>query len=94
MQPEFPNEISGVCKSSRVKFQTKQYYIPIITGSKYATPVSQLEYQVATHMYVHMFFIYMQEEQPYVITEIMKQLSLNAGLKSWELNPITLCNMK
>ena len=35
MQPERPNKIRGVCKSSRLKFQMKQDYIPIMTGSKY-----------------------------------------------------------
>ena len=53
MQPERPNEIPGVCKSSRVKFQMKQDYIPSMTGSKYAVYVYQLEDHGALHPDVH-----------------------------------------
>ena len=49
MQPKYPNEIPGVRKSSRVNFHTKQYYIPIMTGYKYAVAVPQLEYHGALH---------------------------------------------
>ena len=53
MEPKRTNEIPGVRKSSRVKFQTKQYYIPSISGYKYAVSVSQLEDHIALHTDVH-----------------------------------------
>ena len=36
-----PDETPGVYKYSRVLFLTKQYYIPITTGSKYTIAVDQ-----------------------------------------------------
>ena len=81
MQPERPNEIPGVYKSSRVKFQMKQDYIPSMTGSKYAVDMYQLEYHGALHPDVHILSMKMQEEQPDVITVIMAQLSLKVRLK-------------
>jgi hypothetical protein len=33
----------GVRKSTRVKFQTREPYVPSLTGSKYALAVTQLE---------------------------------------------------
>ena len=60
MQPKIPNEISGVRKSSRIKFQAKQYYITSITVSNYAIAVSQLEDHVALHTDAHMLFMQMQ----------------------------------
>ena len=42
MESERPKEIPGVRKSSIVKFQTKQDYIIIMKGYKYAVDVSQL----------------------------------------------------
>ena len=83
MKPEHPKEIPGVCKSSRVKFQTKQDYIHSITGSKCAVSVAQLEDYGALHPYTHMLFMIMQEEKPYIITVIVTQLLLKAGFKEW-----------
>ena len=60
MEPEHPKEIPGVHKSSRVKFQTKQDYIHIITGSKYAVAVDQLEDHRALHLDAQMFFVKIQ----------------------------------
>ena len=74
MQPERPNEIPGVCKSSRVKFQMKQYYIRSMTGYKYAVYLYQLEDHGALHPDAHILSMKMQEEQPDVITAIMAQL--------------------
>ena len=81
MQPEHPNEIPGVCKSSRVKFQMKQYCIRSMTGSKYAVDLYQLEDHGALHPDAHILSMKMQEEQPDVITAIMAQLSLKVILK-------------
>ena len=70
-------------KSSRVKFQTKQDYIPSITGSKYAVAVDQLEYHGEIHQYAHMFFMKRQEEKTDFIIAITTQLLFKAGLKEW-----------
>ena len=81
MKPELPKEIPGVRKSSRIKFQTKQEYIPSMTGSKYTVAVAHLKDHRALHQDAQMFFMKIQEEQPDIITEIMTQLFLKAGLK-------------
>ena len=49
--------------------------------SKYAVAVYQLEDHGALHPDTHMFFMKIQEEQPYIITAIMTQLFLKSGLK-------------
>jgi hypothetical protein len=78
-------QIPGVRRSSRVKFQAKQDYVPSLSGSsKYAYAVTQLESQGVLHPDAHMFFqqdIY--QEEPDVVAAIMTQLSLKAGLKAW-----------
>ena len=81
MEPEHPYEIPGVHKSSRVKFQTKQYYLPISTGFKYTVAMYQVEDRGALHTDAHMFFMKIKEEQTETTTVIMTQLSLKAGLK-------------
>ena len=68
-------------KSSRVKFQMKQYYIRSMTGSKYAVYLYQLEDHGALHPDAHIVSMKMQEEQPDIITEIMAQISLKVRLK-------------
>ena len=73
--------IPGVCKSSKAKFQTKQFYIPIMIGSKRDVAVAQLEYHVLIHSNPHTLFMKKEEEKPNFIIAIMKQLSLKAGLK-------------
>ena len=50
-------------------------------GSKYAVAMAQLENNGALHMYAYMLFIKIQEENLDVITDIMTQISLKAGLK-------------
>ena len=50
----------GVRKYSRVKFQTKQYCIPIMTRSKYDVAVDHLENHGALHTDAHMFFMQMR----------------------------------
>ena len=57
MKPEIPKEIPGVHKSSRVKYHTKQDYIPIMTGYKYAFAVAQLGDHGSLHPDAHMFFM-------------------------------------
>ena len=57
MKPELPKETPGVCKSSRLKFQTKNIYIIIMAGSKYAIAVAHLEYYRVLHPDSHIFFI-------------------------------------
>ena len=81
MKPEQPKDIPGVRKSSRVKIQKKQDYIPIMTGSKYGVPVYQLEDNRALHPNAHMLCMKIQQEQPHVITANITQLSLKPGLK-------------
>jgi hypothetical protein len=80
-----PEEIPGVCRSTRVKFPAKQGYVPSISGSsKYAYAVTQLESQGALHPDSHMFFHQeMHQEEPDVVSMIMTQLSLKAGLEQW-----------
>jgi hypothetical protein len=84
-ETDTPDKIPGVRRSTRVKFQTKQDYIPSISGSsKYAYAVTQLGTQGVLHPDSHMFFqtdIYQSE--PDVVAAIMTQLSLKAGLKAW-----------
>jgi hypothetical protein len=80
-----PDEIPGVRRSTRVKFQTKQDYIPSLSGSsKYAVAVTQLESHGVLHPDTHMFFqTSMNRCEPDVVAAIMTQLSLKAGLKAW-----------
>ena len=81
VKPELPKETSGVRKSSRVKFQTKQDYIPRMTGSKYAVTVAHLEDHGALHPDAHILYMRIQEEHLDLITAIMAQLSLKVILK-------------
>ena len=62
MQPERPNEIPGVRKSSIVNFQTKQYYIPSIIGSEYTAAVDNSVYHAGLHPNAHMFFEEIREK--------------------------------
>jgi hypothetical protein len=80
-----PDETTGVRRSTRVKFQTKQDYVPSMSGSsKYAYAVTQLETQGVLHPDAHMFFQRdMYRAEPDVAAAIMTQLSLKAGLKAW-----------
>jgi hypothetical protein len=80
-----PDKTAGVRRSTRVKFQPKQDYVPSMSGSsKYAYTVTQLETQGVLHPYAHMFFQRdMYRAEPDVAAAIMTQLSLKAGLKAW-----------
>ena len=82
MKTECPKEIPGAHKSSRVKFQTKQEYTPIMTGSKYTVAVAHLEDDGTLHLDAHMFFMKMQEEHPDTVSAIMTKLLLTSGLKN------------
>ena len=81
---EGPGEIPGVRRSTRVRTQTKQAYIPSMSGSsKYAYAVTQLESKGALYPDAHMFFNdSIPQEEPDVVVAVMTQLSLKAGLKS------------
>ena len=68
----------------------KQDYIPSMTGSNYAVDVAQLEDNIELHQDIHMFFMKTKEEQPDIITEIMTQLFLKAGLKKLRKKTATL----
>ena len=81
IEPEGPDEIPGVRNYTRVKFQTRQYYIPIMKGSKYAMYVNQLEYYGEIHLDAHILSMKIQEEKSDVITAIMAQLLLKVRLK-------------
>ena len=70
-----------MCKSSTVKFQTKQDYINRIKGYNYAVAVAQSEDHGALHLDAHIFFVKIQEEQPDIITKVMTQLYIKAVLK-------------
>jgi hypothetical protein len=81
-----PEETPGVQRSTRVKFQTKQAYIPTMTGStNYGYAVTQLEMQEALHPDAHRFFNHgeMYQAEPDVVAAIMTQLLMKAGLKQW-----------
>jgi hypothetical protein len=80
-----PDEITGVRRSTRLKFQTKQDYIPSMSGSsKYAYAVTQLETQAVLHPDLHMFLQSdFYQSEPAAVAAIMTQLSLKVGLKAW-----------
>jgi hypothetical protein len=89
---EIPGVIPGVPeveapelrRLSRVKFQTKEPYVPSMSGTKYAVAVAQLEDHGALHPDAHMmFYPSMVDNQPDVVSAIMAQLSLKAGMKEW-----------
>jgi hypothetical protein len=75
-----------VRRSTRVKFKSKQAYVPSMTGStKYGYAVTQLEMQQTLHPDAHMFFNRgeLYQAEPDVVAAIMTQLSMKAGLKRW-----------
>jgi hypothetical protein len=85
-----PDEIPGVRRSTRTKFQTKEPYIPSMSGSsKYAYAIAHIEQQETNNEYVvhpdaHMFYnTGIERQEPDVVAAIMTQLSLKAGLKAW-----------
>ena len=78
-------EIPGVRRSTRIKFQPKEQYVPIMTGSKYAAATSLLTIQDhgALHLELHRQFYQVEmQEQPDVVAVIITQLSLKMGLKN------------
>jgi hypothetical protein len=81
-----PDETPGVRRSTRVRMQTRDNdYIPSMSGSsKYAYAVTQLERHDTLHPDAHMFFqTDMYQAEPDVVSAIMTQLSLKAGLREW-----------
>ena len=79
-------ETPGVRISSRVKFQTKQDYIPSMQGKKYETDNTQVECEDTFHPDSNMFICQqLIEELTDVASFIMAQLSFKAGMKSWNI---------
>jgi len=83
-QNEGPTEIPGVRRSSRVKIQAREPYVPSMTGSKYALASAQLHDYGVLHPDTHLLFCQCAiAEEPDVVAAIMTQLSLKAGMKEW-----------
>ena len=81
------DESPGVRRSTRIKFQPKEPYVPIVTGSKCAAATALLTIQDhgALHPDVHRQFRQVEiQEQPDVVAFIMTQLSLKMGIKTWK----------
>ena len=91
---DHPAESAGVRRSSRKRTPTTNY-TPSFSGSKYAVALQFLEFQenmakaidaMASGEVIHpddhlSFFHHMCEEEPDVVSAIMTQMSLKAGLK-------------
>ena len=71
-------------RSTRVRTQASQGYVPSMTGSRYSYAVAQLEEQGVINPDAHMF---MQEDfyqaEHDIVAHIMMQLSLKVGLREW-----------
>ena len=80
---EEPNESTGVCRYTRSKVQSKEEYVPFMTGKTYEKVMYQLDKQETLHPYEHLLFGVEVEEQPSVVSEIMTQLSLMVRLNTW-----------
>jgi hypothetical protein len=76
-----PMETTGLRRSTRVRFQPRQYELTM-TGSKYPFAIIQLETQNVLHPDYHMSI---QEDfypaHPDVMVHVMTQLSLKSDLK-------------
>ena len=70
-----PELIPGVHKSQRVRNQTKQSYVPSMSGTKYETIMAQLEQHRTLHPDAHMLFNQAIEEKTTIVSVIMAQLS-------------------
>ena len=80
-------EIPRVRRSTSIKFQPKEPYVPSMTGSNYAAATVLLTIQDhgALHPDLHRQFCQVEmQEQPDVVAVIMTQLSLKMGLKKWK----------
>ena len=80
---EEPNQSTGVLRSTWSKVQSKKGYVPSMTGNTYKKVMTQLDKQGTLHLDAHLLFNLAVEEQPPVMSEIMTQLSLKVGLKTW-----------
>jgi hypothetical protein len=71
-------------RSTRIRKQTDQGYVPSMTGTKYSYAVTQLESHGVlfpdAHMFVQADFY---QYEPDIVAMVMTQLSLKAGLKAW-----------
>ena len=71
-------DIPGVRRSTRIKFQPKEPYVPSMTCSKYAatTELPTIQDHVALHPDLHRQFCQVEmQEKPDVVAVIMAQLS-------------------
>ena len=85
-------EIPGVRRSTRIKFQPKEPYVPSTTGSKYSSAAALLTIQDhgALHPDLHRQLCQVDmQEQPDVVAVIMTQLSLKMGLNTWKYKGIS-----
>jgi hypothetical protein len=79
-----PAQATGFRRSTRVRSQANPRYTLSMTGSKYSYAVTHLESQGVLNPDAHMFVQdYFYQAEPGVVTAIMTQLSLKAGLKEW-----------
>jgi hypothetical protein len=80
--PVAPPAETGFRRSTRVRTQASQGYIPSMEGSKYSYALTQLESQGVLNPDAHMFTQdYFYQVEPAVVADIMTQLLLKAGLK-------------
>ena len=78
-----------MCRSSQVRFQTKQDYIPSKSVKLYETVNTQVEFEDAFHPDAQVFFCQkLIEEVPDATAVIMLQLSLNLGINNWKVKGI------
>ena len=82
IKQERPYEVPEVLKSIRDKFHRRQNDGPRTVYSKYAVAMAYLEDHGELHLDAQMFSKEnIDQEQPDVITVLMKQLLLTAGSK-------------
>ena len=80
---EEPNQSTGVRRSTRLKVQFKEEYVPSMTGKTYEKVMAQLDKKRTLHPYSHLLFNSAVEEQPSVVSTIMTQLYFKVGFKTW-----------
>jgi hypothetical protein len=79
-----PAQAPDLRRSTRVRSQTIQGYTPSMPGSKYSYAVTQLESPGVLNPDANMFAQEaFYQAKPNIVSSIMTQLSLKAGLKEW-----------
>ena len=76
---EEPNQSTGVSRSTRSKVQFKDDYVPSISGMTYEKVMAQLDKLGTLHPDAHLLFNLSVEEQPSVVSAIIKELFLKVG---------------